>query len=577
MPPNLFDSVQQPLVQGPGSDLDYDVSPGEAAATGWERGIDMNPLAYVGRQARYLSEDLGAIAGTTEWVAPDKAAEEVKARKLDLKIPEGGISRVELDMLQYLRQREINAEAVASRPQSLAARGAGLAGGFAAGAIDPINVASAFIPIVGEARYAAWLARAGESWLARAGVRAYAGAIEGAVGAALVEPIVYAGAQAEQTRYGVADSFVNVMFGGVLGGGLHVPAGAVYDWRIGRALSSLDAGLRAVEFREAAAKAPDEVHLAALQQATTALETDGPVRAGTVIADAMPRRGARDEPRGPVDTTTKAVEIAETALTDARTRLATLEQVRASDLDATEASRSATDAAIADLRKEIPQHEAAVAEARATASAAAEQTRIEQVPTQVILAAREYPNGRAPVSAFAAAEREMLDAAGFRPDAEGYLNLAPLLAEGDRRAAAGEIPHGLRYDNSHIAAWEAKKAESGAPRGLADLIPQAAAERTRDAFDRQFVEEPGDRWAQEEAVNSEAAARQVASAKEPVAADFEAETAMATAHLDSMRARGLLTESEEALIRAGNEEADRLEAEATAYEAAGACDMEDAT
>jgi len=94
--------------------------------------------------------------------------------------------------------------------------------------MDPLNIASAFIPVIGPARYTALIANA-SGGLARAGIRAGVGATEGAVGAALIEPFVLVGASREQADYTLADSLGNVFFGTVLGGGLHVGAGAFSD------------------------------------------------------------------------------------------------------------------------------------------------------------------------------------------------------------------------------------------------------------------------------------------------------------------------------------------------------------
>ena len=106
------------------------------------------------------------------------------------------------------------------------------AGGFAASlgasVVDPINLVSAFIPIVGQAKYAGMLAQQG-SRVARAGTRFKVGMFEGAVGATITEPIVMSVAAQEQADYTAADFAVNMIFGGVLGGGLHMGIGSVAD------------------------------------------------------------------------------------------------------------------------------------------------------------------------------------------------------------------------------------------------------------------------------------------------------------------------------------------------------------
>ena len=55
------------------------------------------------------------------------------------------------------------------------------------------------------------------------------GAIEGFVGNALVEPIVYKVAKSEQADYDYQDSILNLVAGTVLGSGLHVGFGRVGD------------------------------------------------------------------------------------------------------------------------------------------------------------------------------------------------------------------------------------------------------------------------------------------------------------------------------------------------------------
>lgn len=98
--------------------------------------------------------------------------------------------------------------------------GAGLVTSFA----DPVNIASAFIPVVREARFASLVARLGAT---RA--RLTKGFIEGAVGNALVEPIVYQQAKKEQADYDQYDAFLNIGFGSILGGGLHTGIGKIGD------------------------------------------------------------------------------------------------------------------------------------------------------------------------------------------------------------------------------------------------------------------------------------------------------------------------------------------------------------
>ena len=103
--------------------------------------------------------------------------------------------------------------------------GVAIAGSF----LDPLNIASAFIPAVGPARAAAMAAKFGKS-----GSRAMKGAVDGAVGAAVLEPLIIGAAAAEQDQsYTLLDSFLNVAVGSALGSGLHVGFGKISD-RINR-------------------------------------------------------------------------------------------------------------------------------------------------------------------------------------------------------------------------------------------------------------------------------------------------------------------------------------------------------
>jgi hypothetical protein len=100
---------------------------------------------------------------------------------------------------------------------------------FLVGAADPINVASAFIPIMGELRYGKVLAAAGDSLTARLATRAAVGAGQGAVGQAALEPLDWWAHTQEGRDFGMSDVLHNIMFGAALGGGLHAGGGFISD------------------------------------------------------------------------------------------------------------------------------------------------------------------------------------------------------------------------------------------------------------------------------------------------------------------------------------------------------------
>ncbi|PKL96553.1 MAG: hypothetical protein CVV18_01185 [Gammaproteobacteria bacterium HGW-Gammaproteobacteria-8] len=228
----------------------------DAAEAAWDQQVFDNPV-MAGRRVSELSEaEEGEVtrpamtargytspavrsAPESPLLTAEQARARIKEEGLDLTVEDSGIRAGALDILIERKREEVkrklildNAPASTIPIQLLAGLGASL--------IDPVNVASAFIPVVGEARYASMLANA-TSRAARIGVRARVGAVEGAVGAAMLEPLVlYASAQ-DQSDYGAVDSLLNVAFGSVMGGGLHSAGGYISDVRRGTLLDGVKA------------------------------------------------------------------------------------------------------------------------------------------------------------------------------------------------------------------------------------------------------------------------------------------------------------------------------------------------
>ena len=135
-----------------------------------------------------------------------------------------------VDILVARKKSEIERQSIIQRgPKGFLPGAAKLVTALGASIVDPINLAMMFIPIVGQARMAAMVARAG---LTRA--RFAKGAVEGFVGISAVEPLVYTAATREQSDYDLVDSLIAVTFGGVLGGGLHVGIGKLKDFNTHR-------------------------------------------------------------------------------------------------------------------------------------------------------------------------------------------------------------------------------------------------------------------------------------------------------------------------------------------------------
>lgn len=232
--------------------LDIPADAGDVFGAAFESAFSTNPSSSIVRmeELRQAEEGRGftndsdsiVVQPRLEPDTPLLSAEDARARVaesgLDIKVPDQGIRQGALEIL-IDRHR-----AQAARQQIMARAGSGtmpaqIAASLGASLLDPLNIASAFVPVVGEARYANLLARAA-SPLGRAGVRAGVGALEGAVGAAIIEPLPLLAAAQDQTDYGLSDSLANIALGGLLGGGLHTVGGAISDALKRRVVSELD-------------------------------------------------------------------------------------------------------------------------------------------------------------------------------------------------------------------------------------------------------------------------------------------------------------------------------------------------
>lgn len=228
-------------IQGIGlSILDAPVGFGEAVGAAAEQSFttSITPLAV---QAGNLAEQETGRLGydpvrrdviqtsqpETSLLTREQALQQVKDSGLEVDVPDGGMRQGSLDLLLSRRRAE-RERAILMQNAPGSAAPAMIIASFAAQAVDPINIASAFIPVVGEARYTAMLAGAA-GFGARLGVRAGVGAVEGAVGSALLEPAVYTLSQQLQDDYDITDSLTNIAFGAALGGSLRGVGGIVKD------------------------------------------------------------------------------------------------------------------------------------------------------------------------------------------------------------------------------------------------------------------------------------------------------------------------------------------------------------
>ncbi|WP_137391436.1 hypothetical protein [Rhodoligotrophos defluvii] len=205
---------------------------------------------FYGSASRWLELDQAqrgdveiGIGGITRQPprSPLLTADQAKARVREAGI-EGFVTLPDTDireealsiMIDRAKARRKTEATIARGPSGLMPGALRLGTAFAANVLDPVGVAASFIPVVGQARYAALLAKAGGAF-GRAGVRVGVGAVEGAAGAALLEPMTYLANTQEGQDYTMADAVLNIAVGSVVGGGLHVGAGIAGDlWRNSR-------------------------------------------------------------------------------------------------------------------------------------------------------------------------------------------------------------------------------------------------------------------------------------------------------------------------------------------------------
>lgn len=166
---------------------------------------------------------------TRSPLTADEQKERIQARGLEKYVtPQDGYNAAALDFVMDLKQEELD-RALTRRQAPEWMAPAGFAAGLGASMLDPINLASLFLPVMGEQRVLSMLSHAGGAW-GRAAVRAGVGAVEGAVGAAALEPIVYSARNQVQADYGMTDALLNIAFGTVMGGAMHTATGAWGDW-----------------------------------------------------------------------------------------------------------------------------------------------------------------------------------------------------------------------------------------------------------------------------------------------------------------------------------------------------------
>lgn len=191
--------------------------------------------AQFGRPATFnarFGTSTPATGPDSPTLTPELAKAHIDAEGLtgQLTVPKTGIPARALGELIYLKKQELRNQFLQNRYQGGVLGGAAMLGtDLAVAMTDPLNVAAGFLPVVGEARTARLLELAGTSLLKRGAVRVGVGAVEGATGQALLEPLYQSNKAAIQADYTTADSLRNVAFGGLFGATLHAGVGGVSD------------------------------------------------------------------------------------------------------------------------------------------------------------------------------------------------------------------------------------------------------------------------------------------------------------------------------------------------------------
>lgn len=175
-------------------------------------------------------EKLKVLFGVEKKLSKQEAQQQINAQNLPLSVPDEGYTQKALDIVMDRKKNELMRQAQIEDSTGFYNGTVQFSANLAAQMLDPANIALGFMPVIAPAKYAALLAGANNPW-SKAAIRAGVGAIEGGVGAAVVEPAIYQAKQREQADYEMADSLWNIALGSIMGGGLHAGTGAIADWK----------------------------------------------------------------------------------------------------------------------------------------------------------------------------------------------------------------------------------------------------------------------------------------------------------------------------------------------------------
>ena len=155
-------------------------------------------------------------------IAPEAKIPVDQARKQfpGLKVNEDLPLSVLQSMQKDKQNEDMRADVNARYPATWAAFGARFGAGLVTGLLDPVDDAAFMVPVVGEARYAGWLARAGEEagMAGRAAVAVGTGALRGAAGMGIIDIGKAATGDPDMT---LGQAAFDTLQGALMGGALH--------------------------------------------------------------------------------------------------------------------------------------------------------------------------------------------------------------------------------------------------------------------------------------------------------------------------------------------------------------------
>lgn len=189
---------------------------GERMGAQFEGAFEDNPVPLVMRWS-----EMASAQRRGPYIPQDEARQIAESNGAALDIPSAGVSAQGLEiMIRRAKERQQRQNVIDRAPQGMLAAGAGFGVELGAGLLDPAGLALNFVPVVREGSRLALMANSARIGTRLAG-RTVVGAIEGAVGQAMVEPLTGYVYKQEGQEYGLENAATNIAFGAVLGSTAH--------------------------------------------------------------------------------------------------------------------------------------------------------------------------------------------------------------------------------------------------------------------------------------------------------------------------------------------------------------------